>query len=154
MRIIKGIILLILAVALTIGCFWIIDSYPNIFHQNNTVDKTTVDVDSDLTERIYGLGKEVSDDALEDYETGVNKEVSAYVQAHSGSSSGSGGSYYYADDEGDWSGGGGGSGGSSGGGYWVSGNDDETEYNYCQDCHRWYEGLGSCPYPDCPSNQY
>jgi len=138
MRIIKGIILLILAAALTIGCFWIIDSYPNIIHQTNTVDRSTVDVDSDLTERIYGLGKEVSDTKLENYETGVNKEVSAYVQAHSNSSSG--GNYYYSDDDGDWS-----SGGESTGGYWVSGEVDDTEYNICHNCGTKYTGTGDCP---------
>ena len=157
MNILKSILILILAAALTVGCFWIIDSYPNIFHASNTVNSTTVDVASDLTGRIYGLETEASSDELENYETGVNKEVSAYVHAHSGSSSGGGGSYYYDDDDYYYSGSSGGayyddSGEPDGpsGGYWVPVYEDETEYNYCQDCHRWYEGLGYCPYPDCP----
>ena len=142
MRIIRGILILILATAFTAGCFWIIDNYPNIFHASNTVNSTTVDVASDLTERIYGLESGVSSDELENYETDVNKEVSAYVHAHSTSSSGGGGSYYYDDDDGYYY--------SSGG--WDGWIDiDDTPYNICFDCGTEYTGDGGCPNPNCPS---
>ena len=112
---------------------------------------------SDLTERIYGLESGVSSDELENYETDVDKEVSAYVHAHSTSSSGGGGSYYYDDDDGYYYSSGGGyydGGGSSGGGSggwdgWI--NIDDTPYNICFDCGTEYTGDGGCPNPNCPS---
>ena len=153
MNILKSILILILAAALTVGCFWIIDSYPNIFHASNTVNSTTVDVASVLTGRIYGLETGVSSDELENYETDVNKEVSAYVHAHSGSSSGGGGSYYYDDDDYYYSsssvGGCYDDGESSGGGdVWV--DLDDTIYNICHICYTEYIGTGGCPNPTCP----
>ena len=112
MKILKSILMLILAAALTAGCFWIIDNYPNIFHKSNAVDDTAVDVASDLTGRIYGLETEVSAEDLESYETGVNKEVTTYVHAHSGSSSGGGSNYYDDSDD-----------------YYYSGSSSESYYD-------------------------
>ena len=156
MRILKSIILLILAAAITIGCFWIVDNYPYIFRTSYSLNNTSVDTASALTGRIYSLERAISEEAIEDYETDLNKEVTAYLKAHSGGSSSSGGGYYYSNnDGGDWSDGDGGSGGSSGGssgGGWYEIDMDDTIYNYCSTCGTSYTGAGDCPNPDCPSN--
>ena len=145
MRIIKNILILILAAALTIGCFWIVDNYPYIFRTSYTLNHTSVDTASALTGRIYSLERAIPGEAIENYETDLNKEVTAYLKAHSGGSSSSGRGYYYSDDGGDWSGEG--SGGNSG--YWSSAEEDETEWNMCFHCGTWYIGDGGCPNPNC-----
>ena len=176
MRVLKSFLILILAAALTAGCFWIIDSYPGLFRGLFEKDESIIDVASGLTQRIYGLESEITDDELEsltEYETGLDKEIASYLKAHGGGkytdssgethyvasssggggySGGGGGGYYYDDD--DWSSGGGYSGGGGtyyddGPGYTVDLDWDDTVYNYCQNCGTHYTGLGGCPNPDC-----
>ena len=188
MKFVKGLILLVLAAAIVVGAFYVMDLYPDVFGGEDPEESKPIDVASGLTGPIYALENAVTEESLtdyEDYETGLFKEVVAYLKKHGGGkytnaegesvyvastssggsySSGGGGSYYYDDDDdyyysGSSGGGGGGydDGGSSGGGsggYYVSFELDDTDYNYCSTCGTWYEGLGDCPNPNCPSNNW
>ena len=175
MRLLKSILLLVLAACLTAGSFYLLDINRKTYEDNPT---DTISVTSTLTQRVYALEGAVNEndlDLLSDYETGLDKEIASYLKAHgggrytdssgethyvssssgSGGYSGGGGSYYYDDDVWYDNAGSSGSGGNyydDGPGYTVDVYVDDTEYNICHDCGYEYIGTGRCPNPDCPTN--
>ena len=155
-RFINGLIILILAVAITAGGAYLYD----YMHQKEMeTENTAADVTSGLTGRIYalddGTGTALAFEALGD-------TADAYAQKKITSSGGGGytdssGSYHYVPSSNSGGGGSAGGGGSSGGGSGGSGSTyeidiDDTEYNICHVCGTEYIGTGRCPNPDCPSN--
>ena len=159
MRIIRSALLLLIAAALVTGCFYYLDSG----FDGKDVQAEDITVTSELTHRIYALEDAMTAEKqaeLDIYEAELDKEIAAYLKQHGGGGyTDSSGSYHYVpsssggggySDGGGYSGGGGSSGGGGYGGYWVPAEEDETEWNYCQDCGTWYTGGGDCPNPDCP----
>lgn len=169
MRLVKSIMLLLAAVCLTAGGFFMIDTCGGRYDQYTEKE---VDVTSGLTGRVYALEDamtEADTALLAGYETDLDKEIASYLKAHGGgkytdssgethyvfSSSGSGGyysgssdSYYYDDDNyNEWSGGGGSY--DDGPGYLVDFDDDDTVHNICHNCGTQYLGTGGCPNPEC-----
>ena len=164
-RFINGLIVMILAFAITAGGAFLYD----LWHSSWKVDEmNTTEVTSDITSRIYALdpGEDtktvfsVLDDTADEW---VKKKIASsgggkytdtsgethYVPSSGGGSYSGGGGYYYDDD---WSGGsssGGGGSSNNGPGTVVDIYIDDTPYNYCQNCGREYIGNGGCPYPDC-----
>ena len=157
-RFINGLTVLILAAAITAGCAYLYD----YLHQRDMEAETSVtDVTSGLTGRIYALDS--GTDLAIVFES-LGETADAYAEKKIASSGGGGytdssGSYHYVPSSnsgggysgsGEYSGGGSSSGGGGSGGYLVPAEEDETEWNYCQDCGTWYTGGGDCPNPDCP----
>ena len=160
MRSLKSIIIMIIAVCLTAGCFYLLDT--DSMHETGYMTQT-VYVTSPLTGRIYSLDRAVSDEDIERfeaYETGLDKEITSYLRAHGGGkyTDSSGETHYVSSSSGGGYSGGGYSGGSSGGGgvyyddgpgYLVDFDDDETIHNICHNCGTQYLGTGGCPNPEC-----
>lgn len=163
-RFFNGLIILILAFAITSGVAFLYDLWDSSWKVD---EMNTTEVTSEITPRIYAL------DAGEDTKTAfsvlddtadawVKKKVASngggkytdtsgethYVSSSGGGSYSGGGGYYYDDD---WSGGGTSGGGSTNDGPGTVADIyiDDTPYNYCQNCGREYIGWGGCPYPDC-----
>ena len=164
-RFINGLIILILAAALTAGSAYL---YDRMHQKEKESENTAADVTSGITGRIYAL-----DDGTDTAGAfiALGDTADAYAQKKLASSGGgsytdSSGSYHYVppsyggggggSDDGGYSGGGGGSGGggSSGGGSGGSETTydidiDDTEYNICHACGTEYTGTGGCPNPNC-----
>jgi len=171
MRIIRSVLLLLIAAALVTGCFYYLDTN----FDGKDVQGNDITVTSGLTNRVYALEDAMTVDKqaeLEMYEAELDREIAAYLKQHGGGtytassgdtvyvagpSSSVGG--YYSGNGGGYSGGSGGGGSSggwnsSGGGSGESGSTyeidiDDTEYNICHACGTEYTGTGGCPNPDC-----
>ena len=84
MRLAKSIMLLLAAVCLTAGGFFMIDTCGGRYDQYTEKE---VDVTSGLTGRVYALEDaltEADTAMLAGYETDLDKEIASYLKAHGG----------------------------------------------------------------------